>query len=29
MHTHGGTKATVDLENGQLAESGRVLRLPE
>jgi hypothetical protein len=29
MHTHGGTEATVDLENGQLAESGRVLWLRE
>src|SRR6266446_1087622 len=27
MHTHGGTEATIDLENGQLVESQRVLRL--
>jgi hypothetical protein len=29
MHTHGGTEATIDLENGQLAESRRVLGLRE
>jgi hypothetical protein len=29
MHTHGGTEATIDLENGQLVESGRVLGLRE
>ncbi|SRR5258707_4716378 len=29
MHTHGGTKATIDLKNGQFAESGRVLGLRE
>ena len=29
MHTHGSTEAAIHLENGQFAESGRVLGLRE
>ncbi len=29
MHTHRGTKTSIDLENGQLAKGGRVLGLRE
>jgi hypothetical protein len=29
IHTHRGTKTSIDLENGQLAKGGRVLGLRE